>query len=110
MLYLSSDLQGLSWGKLCLFPQIHVPKAGLAAPVSLGMLLWFAALCCAGLTKKLFMELFPLELKLITYFSLFPPGSAVGGFARLLWGTGMACTGAWNHGGVGMHCPEPASF
>lgn len=66
--------------------------------------------CGVGLTKKLLMELFPLQLKLITYFSLFPLGSAVGSFARVLQGTGMACTGAWNHSRVGMHCPEPASF
>lgn len=97
-------LRGMSWRELCLFPQIHIPQAGLAAPMSLGTLLGL------WLTKKLLMELFSLELKLITYFSWFPLGSAVGSFARVLQGTGMACTGAWNHSRVGMHCPEPASF
>lgn len=41
-------LQGTSWGELCLFPQIHIPQAGLAAPMSLGTLLGLRLFAARG--------------------------------------------------------------
>lgn len=76
-------LQGRSWGRLCLFPQLHTFHR-------LAWLLPWAWECCwawgsaVGLRQKLWMELFPLEPKLTTHFSLFPVGSAGCSFPPVL--------------------------
>lgn len=83
LLYLSSP--GHVLGEALPFPpQIHIPQAGLAAPVSLGMLL---ALCYAGLTKKLLMELFSTGAKAHNTFLAVPCGIS----------SGELCSGAAGH-------------
>lgn len=71
-LWLSRALQGRSWGKLCLFPQLHVPQAGLAAPMSLGMLLGLG-LCC-GARAEIVDGAFSLGAKAHNTFLLVPCG------------------------------------
>lgn len=83
MLVLSSGSPGQLLGQLCLFPQLHTFHR-------LAWLLPLAWECCwawgsaVGLRQKLWMELFPLEPKLVTHFSLFPVGSAECSFPRVL--------------------------
>lgn len=109
MLVLSSGSPGQLLGAALSFPPApHIPQAGLAAPIGLGMLLGLGL--CRGARAEIVDGAFSPGAKARNTFLLVPCGVCSVQLPSCAAGTGMACTGAWNHSRVGRHCPEPASF